>query len=161
MKVLTQHEKIGVAVALVAALAIFVLFVPGIVDSLFVTKSNQGSLATPVVSTDTSNDLKVQDIIVGTGPEAKAGDEILVKYTGKLMDGTVFDSSDAHGGEPIKFTLGVGQVIKGWDLGLLGLKVGGKRALLINPSLGYGDQVVGPIPANSPLYFEVELVGIN
>jgi FKBP-type peptidyl-prolyl cis-trans isomerase len=161
MKTLTQNEKIAVAVAIVAALAIFVLFAPNVIGSLFVANSNQGTLSAPVVSTDTSKSLKVQDVVVGTGAEAQTGDAVQVKYIGKLMDGSVFDSTDAHGGKPIEFKLGVGQVIKGWDLGLVGMKVGGKRALLIAPELGYGAQVVGPIPANSTLYFEVELVGVN
>jgi len=161
MKTLTQNEKIAVAVALVAALAVFVLFAPSVVGSLFVTGTNQGSLATPVQTTDNSNSLKTQDVVLGTGAVASEGDMVTVKYTGKLLDGTVFDSTDMHGGTPLTFKLGVGQVIRGWDMGLVGMKVGGKRTLLISPDLGYADQIVGPIPANSTLYFEVELVGVN
>lgn len=164
MKTLSKNEKIAVAVALVAGLAIFVLLVPGIASSLFI-RNDQTTAQTPMNTNnaidDTTNALKIQDTAVGTGSEAKSGDVVRVKYTGKLMDGTVFDSSEAHGGEPIEFKLGTGLVIKGWDMGIVGMKVGGKRALLIDPSLGYGAQAVGPIPANSTLYFEVELISVN
>ena len=105
-----------------------------------------------------------QDITVGTGAEAKSGDSVKVNYTGTLVDGTVFDSSvdpKFKHVEPFIFNLGTGQVIKGWDIGVAGMKVGGKRLLIIPPSFGYGDQDQGPIPANSILIFEVELLGVT
>lgn len=90
-----------------------------------------------------------------------AGDIVAVIYTGKFADGTIFDASEKHGGQPIQFQLGAGQVIKGWDQGIAGMKIGEKKSLVIPPELGYGTQAVGPIPPNSTLYFDVELVGIQ
>lgn len=108
-------------------------------------------------------ELKVVDEVVGTGTEAKAGDSVTVQYVGSLMNGTVFDASRSHGDQGFTFTLGAGQVIKGWDMGVAGMKVGGKRKLTIPASLAYGDQSVGGglIPANSSLIFEVELIKVG
>ena len=108
------------------------------------------------------NGLKIQDLKVGIGPEAKAGDTISVNYVGALENGTVFDASAKHGG-PATFQIGVGQLIKGWDIGIPGMKVGGKRKLIVPPSLGYGSQNVGNglIPPNSTLVFEVELLAVQ
>ena len=105
--------------------------------------------------------LKTEDLVVGTGSEAKAGSTVKVDYTGTLEDGTQFDSSKQEGREPFEFTVGSGQVIQGWDLGITGMKIGGKRKLTIPPSLGYGDQANGQIPANSTLIFEVELLEVK
>lgn len=95
---------------------------------------------------------------------AKKGDVLVMNYTGRLTDGTVFDSNvdpKFNHVEPFKFTLGAGQVIKGWDEGLVGMKVGEKKTLTIPPEKGYGSRAVGAIPANSTLIFDVELVGIE
>lgn len=100
----------------------------------------------------------------GTGDQVtKAGDTISVTYTGKLTDGSVFDSTDSHGGTPFTFTLGQGSVIKGWDQGLLGMKVGEERTLTIPSDLGYGAQGAGggAIPPNATLIFDVQLVSIK
>jgi FKBP-type peptidyl-prolyl cis-trans isomerase len=106
--------------------------------------------------------LETQDTQVGTGREAKNGDTVHVQYTGTLMNGTKFDSSYDHGGSPFKFTLGKGEVIKGWDQGVAGMKVGGKRKLRIPPDLGYGDKGSPPtIPGGAGLLFDVELVSID
>ncbi len=103
--------------------------------------------------------VKIEDTQPGTGAAAKDGDQITVDYTGKLQDGTVFDTS--VGKTPFQFTLGAGQVIPGWDQGLLGMKVGGKRTLTIPPSLAYGEQGAGGvIPPNATLIFDVELISI-
>jgi FKBP-type peptidyl-prolyl cis-trans isomerase len=101
-----------------------------------------------------------QDIKVGTGPEARTGQRLRVHYTGKLTNGTTFDSS--VGRAPFTFTLGGGQVIKGWDQGVAGMRVGGKRRLVIPPELGYGARGAPPqIPPNSTLVFEIDLLGIE
>lgn len=105
-----------------------------------------------------SGSLEIADITVGTGATAVAGDLLTVHYTGSLTSGTVFDSS--VGRTPFTFRLGAGAVIAGWDQGLVGMRVGGKRRLTIPPSLGYGGQAVGSIPANSTLRFDVELLSI-
>lgn len=106
-------------------------------------------------------ELKIEDTVVGTGQEVKAGDTILVHYTGSLIDGTVFDSSKRRG-EPISFGIGIGQVIQGWDQGIVGMKEGGTRVLSIPPELGYGARGAGAsIPPNSSLIFEVELIEIQ
>ena len=99
---------------------------------------------------DMSDALLIMDIKDGEGPEAKAGDHISAHYVGTLSDGTVFDSSRDRG-VPFDFTLGAGQVIQGWDEGIVGMKVGGIRKLTIPPEMGYGDRAVGSIPANSTL----------
>ena len=92
-------------------------------------------------------------------PAAKDGDIVWVQYTGKLTDGTQFDSS--VGREPFRFTLGKGEVIKGWDEGVLGMKIGEKRQLTIPPKLGYGDHGSPPtIPANATLVFDIEMIGL-
>ena len=108
---------------------------------------------------ETRSGLRYQDIRTGTGAEAKAGNAVAVHYTGWLTDGSEFDSS--VGGEPFTFQLGRRRVIDGWDEGVAGMRVGGKRKLVIPPSLGYGAQRNGPIPANSTLVFDVELLEVR
>ena len=106
------------------------------------------------------NGLKIQDLKVGTGPEAKSGYTVAVNYLGTLENGTKFDSSYDRN-EPFQFVLGAGQVIQGWDIGVAGMKVGGKRKLIIPPALAYGERGVGPIPPNSTLVFEIELLAVQ
>ena len=108
-----------------------------------------------------SNGLQIEDIKIGEGNEVKKFDIVTVNYTGTLEDGTKFDSSLNPGRTPFRFTVGAGQVIKGWDEGLMGMKVGGKRKLTIPPELGYGSRDNGPIPANSTLIFDIDLLGIE
>ena len=108
------------------------------------------------------NGLLIEDIVVGVGNEAKDHNKVVVNYTGTLENGSVFDSSLKPGRDPFTFTLGVGSVIKGWDQGVKGMKVGGKRKLVIPPELGYGDKGAGNvIPPNTTLYFEVELLEVE
>jgi FKBP-type peptidyl-prolyl cis-trans isomerase len=104
--------------------------------------------------------LQITDKTVGKGPAAKAGDTVTVDYKGTLLNGKVFDQST--GKAPFSFTIGAGQVIKGWDQGLVGMKVGGKRVLTIPPALAYGSQGAPPdIPANATLKFEITLYHIR
>ncbi len=106
-------------------------------------------------------ELKIEDLVVGTGAEAVSGKLISVHYTGTLTNGTKFDSSKDRG-EPFEFTLGAGQVIEGWDKGFAGMKVGGKRKLTIPADMGYGAQGAGGvIPPNATLIFEVELLDVK
>lgn len=107
-------------------------------------------------------ELKIEDTKVGTGAEAVAGKSVTVHYTGWLTNGTKFDSSKDRG-QPFIFQLGAGNVIKGWDQGVAGMKVGGARKLTIPPNLGYGAGGAGGglIPPNATLVFEVELLGVN
>lgn len=120
-------------------------------------------VATTSAATVTTMDgLKIEDEKIGTGTEATAGRKITVNYTGTLTDGTKFDSSLNPGRTPFSFTLGAGEVIKGWDEGFNGMKVGGKRKLTIPPELGYGANGAGSaIPPNAILIFEVELLKVE
>lgn len=109
----------------------------------------------------TTSGLKYTEITEGTGPSPQKGQVVKVHYTGWLENGTKFDSS-VDRGQPFEFTIGVGQVIKGWDEGVSTMKVGGKRKLTIPADLAYGSRGAGAvIPPNSPLIFDVELLGIN
>mgnify|MGYP003394614393 CR=1 FL=1 len=103
---------------------------------------------------------KIEDIKVGDGDEVTGGDYITIHYHGTLEDGSVFDSSYERGA-PFKTRIGVGEVIEGWDMGVPGMKKGGKRKLTIPAKLAYGDNEVGSIPAGSTLIFEVELVSLD
>jgi FKBP-type peptidyl-prolyl cis-trans isomerase FkpA len=106
-------------------------------------------------------ELKIEDLKVGNGAEAKPGQQVTVHYTGWLTDGKKFDSS-LDRGQPFKFQLGASQVIQGWDKGVAGMKVGGKRKLTIPPQMGYGERGAGGvIPPNATLVFEVELLGVG
>lgn len=105
--------------------------------------------------------LEKEDVVVGEGPEVKKGDHVLVHYTGTLTDGTKFDSS-VDRGVPFDFVIGAGNVIAGWDLGVVGMKKGGKRKLTIPPHLGYGMRGAPPkIPPDATLKFDIELVEIQ
>ncbi len=110
--------------------------------------------------TTTASGLKYEDKVVGTGASPKTGQRVTVHYTGTLVNGTKFDSS-LDRGQPFTFVIGTGSVIKGWDEGVATMKVGGKRILYIPAALGYGSRANGPIPANSDLIFEVELLGVQ
>jgi FKBP-type peptidyl-prolyl cis-trans isomerase len=107
------------------------------------------------------SNLMTEDLVLGTGAEAKTGDTVSVHYTGTLADGKKFDSSHDRG-EPFEFTVGAGEVIEGWEKGITGMKVGGKRRLVIPPEMAYGETGSPPIiPPNATLTFEVELVSVK
>jgi FKBP-type peptidyl-prolyl cis-trans isomerase FkpA len=117
---------------------------------------NKGST---MASTTTASGLIIEELKVGTGAEAAAGQHVSVHYTGWLTDGTKFDSSKDRG-DPFEFPLGAGHVIRGWDEGVQGMKVGGSRKLTIPADLGYGAcGAGGVIPPNATLVFEVDLLG--
>ena len=105
--------------------------------------------------------LKIEDLVVGQGAEAQRGSTVSVHYTGTLTDGKKFDSS-LDRGRPFSFQIGAGRVIQGWEQGVAGMKIGGKRKLTIPPELGYGARGFPPvIPANATLVFEIELLGVS
>ena len=121
---------------------------------------DQGAAAQQT-QTQAMQNLKIADTVVGTGTVAAAGDTLNVLYTGKLDNGTVFDASSLHGNQPFSFVLGAAHVIQGWDLGLVGMKVGGTRELTIPANLGYGASGQGSIPPNATLHFTVQLLSIS
>ncbi len=170
MDFLAQHKPVFIGIVLlVLATSVF---------SLLSNTDERNKKAAVVegiqdLATNMNSELKIEDIIVGTGKEAVSGKNIVANYTGKFIDGTIFDtsleSSAKSGGvynparpyEPFEFTLGAGQVIQGWDKGFAGMKVGGKRILTIPSDLAYGPNDYGPIPGGSTLVFEVELLDVK
>jgi FKBP-type peptidyl-prolyl cis-trans isomerase FkpA len=153
IKVRNQRIVLIVIGILIFALIAFVVYQT-------TTKSDQPA-GTSGAATQLASGLVIEDIKIGDGPEAKAGDTVSVHYTGWLTDGAKFDSS-LDRNQPFVFTLGAGDVIQGWDQGIAGMKVGGKRKLTIPPELAYGARGVGDvIPPNATLVFEVELLEIK
>lgn len=104
--------------------------------------------------------LVIDDVKIGTGKEVQVGDTVTVHYIGTLQGGKEFDNSHKRGA-PFDFTVGAGKVIKGWDTGLIGMKVGGQRVLVIPPQMAYGEAGYGPIPGNATLVFAIELLEIK
>jgi FKBP-type peptidyl-prolyl cis-trans isomerase len=154
--------RVGIVIGSVVVIAAIIGGVVLLSHDNSSSKSSTGSSNSPVASVAaTDGKLQSTDEVVGTGAEAKVGSTITVKYTGTLTDGTVFDSTAKQGGTPATFTLAQGQLIEGWVQGIPGMKVGGKRKLVIPAALGYGSQSVGSIPANSTLIFEIELVDVK
>lgn len=167
----------GIAVILALVVVVLFFFYPNYLSGLGLMNSSENnnptdstpSTAGGTSAIPTSDSLQIQDTTIGTGATAQAGDQVSVEYVGKLADGTIFDQSSAHSGimpgcskpNQFCFTLGAGQVIQGWDRGVLGMKVGGVRTLIIPPMLAYGSQGVGPIPPNATLTFEVKLLSVN
>lgn len=138
------------------ALAAVALALPGLTRA-----ADSAPAKTSGKPTTTKSGLKYWELKKGTGALAKSGDNVKVHYTGWLTDGKKFDSS-LDRGSPFEFKLGAGMVIKGWDEGVAGMKVGGKRQLRIPAELGYGDKGAGGvIPPNAELVFDVELLGVN
>lgn len=159
-----MNTQTGIAVAL-AVLVVGVIFIypqfspfQALGDG---TVAGASTEATTTNETMNATELQVTDVVVGTGAEVVAGDQVTVNYVGMLADGTVFDASANHGG-PATFFIGVGQVIPGWDQGVVGMKEGGKRILVIPSALAYGDNgISGVIPGGATLKFEIELVKVT
>jgi FKBP-type peptidyl-prolyl cis-trans isomerase len=150
-----MNKKTIIAVV-VAVVLVGALVGGGLLSGLFTSATKTQDKAME----QKASELQSKDITVGSGDVAVAGKEVTVHYTGVFADGKKFDSS-VDRGVPFTFKLGSGMVIKGWDQGVEGMKVGGKRILVVPPSLGYGDKDYGPIPANSTLIFEIELLGVK
>lgn len=143
----------------IVILVIVLLVIGAVLYFLYISSSSQALRAGEIVTT--ASGLQYQEINIGSGPEAIAGDTVVVHYTGTLEDGTKFDSSYDRD-EPFEFVLGTGEVIKGWDEGVAGMRMGGIRKLVIPPDLAYGSQgIAGVIPPNAALTFEVELLRIK
>lgn len=124
-------------------------------------KPQVGADGMPILKEEEIKELRIIDTAEGTGAVAEAGKAVTVHYTGTLFNGTKFDSS-LDRNQPFTFALGSGQVIKGWDMGVAGMKVGGKRKLIIPPQLGYGERGAGGvIPPNAILIFDVELLDVK
>ena len=171
MKKYTSREWIAVAAGVIV---ILILFFPFINKIFFSDSSSNYTLNQTLNMTDEqkqpvseSDALIMKDEDIGTGEVATNGSLVTVHYTGRLEDGTVFDSSVSRG-EPFQFPLGYGSVIKGWDLGVAGMKIGGKRQLTIKSEYAYGSAgIKNPqtgeylIPANATLIFDVELLGVQ
>jgi peptidylprolyl isomerase len=124
---------------------------------------NQARTDAYLKATDDQGNFKnmvIDDVKIGNGAEVKKGDAVSVHYIGTLQGGQEFDNSNKRG-EPFSFTVGAGQVIAGWDQGLVGMKVGGQRVLVIPPALAYGEKGIGPIPGNATLVFSIELLEIK
>lgn len=172
MRTFSTREWIAVAVAVVAAAFMFFgdnlwrIFsgteeiANGLQAPLTSQADNQAQTAESMQNISTTQGLEIYQLQPGSGAEATAGQTVTAHYVGTLTDGTKFDSS-LDRGQPFSFTLGAGQVIRGWDIGIEGMKVGEVRRLVIAPELGYGSQAIGPIPANSTLVFEVQLLGVE
>jgi FKBP-type peptidyl-prolyl cis-trans isomerase len=155
-KIQLNYKNLGIIIA-------FTLFFSLVLLSFLLYEGGRGSQAPavePAITPMETQDLKIEDIVVGKGKEAENGSKVTVNYVGTLTDGTKFDSSYDRN-EPFSFTLGEGSVIPGWDQGLIGMKEGGKRKLTIPPNLAYGESGTGPIPPNSTLVFEIELLKVE
>jgi FKBP-type peptidyl-prolyl cis-trans isomerase len=165
-----QPTQTGIATALALTVVIFFfifngtsMFAPAPTSDANLTFTDPNATTTMPTDSAPVTELMVRDEVVGTGATATTGDTVTVNYVGALTNGSVFDSSANHPetAAGFVFTLGQGRVIPGWEQGILGMKVGGKRLLVIPASLGYGAQANGPIPANSTLIFQVELLNVQ
>lgn len=147
-----------VIILILIAVGVYFLFQPAKETP---TETNQNPENTNSIPTSYIQGMKVEILKQGTGAAAKVGDNIVVNYVGTLLDGTKFDSSIDRN-EPFPYTLGQNRVIQGWELGLLGMKVGEKRKLTIPPELAYGSRGAGGvIPPNATLIFEIDMLSIN
>jgi len=177
----SKFELIGAGVCVgLMALAIYLVQLQTVFDGNVESQPAAAVVSGAVVVSDSDNDraaqtaalleatdnrgnlnrMVIDDIKIGEGAEVKEGDVVSVHYAGRLQDGTEFDNSKKRGA-PFEFQVGGGQVIKGWEEGLLGMKVGGERILVIPPEKAYGDQGIGPIPGGATLIFSIELLEIK
>jgi FKBP-type peptidyl-prolyl cis-trans isomerase len=176
----SQVTTTGIAVALAVVIALGLLFFGPQIFSMFTPQTGAVATTTDIAMLDAAagadttttmntepipnplpTTLTVTDQKVGTGAEAVSGKTVTVNYVGMLPNGQVFDASASHG-QPFSFTLGAGQVIQGWDMGVAGMKVGGQRRLIIPADLAYGSQGAGgAIPPNATLIFDVELLDVQ
>lgn len=147
-----EGKSFVVVLAAVLLLVASSLYIFGIIDFPQGTETNS-------MGKTAEEKLVIEDIEEGTGEAVEAGDEVVIHYSGTLTDGTKFDSSYDRG-EPFQTQIGTGQVIEGWDKGVVGMKAGGKRKLIIPPSMAYGDSDIPGIPPGSTLVFEVELLEV-
>ncbi len=154
---ITKQEWITLALGLIVIIGL-ILINNGQASAINIKSSTDSQ--TQAMQNSTPAQFEKTDVTVGNGKEATKGSTVIVHYTGTFANGQKFDSSRDRG-TPIDFVLGAGKVIPGWDQGILGMKVGGKRRLVIPPNLGYGPNDYGPIPGNSTLYFDVELVDVK
>src|SRR3989344_3838807 len=160
MRKLTQTEWLGVVASIFVVAIVFYLFTPFHFFTKKSMTSSEGEAVTNIVSNIVTDlGLSIKDVVRGEGKEAVNGQVVVVHYIGRLTDGTQFDSS-VDRGQPFTFVLGRGEVIKGWDEGFAGMRVGGKRILTIPPELGYGANAVGSIDRKSTLVFEVTLLDV-
>lgn len=149
-------KKTGIAIVISVTVILLVFGGASFLQKIFSGQENNQQQA----AVQQQDQLQAQDVTMGTGDIAVAGKQVTVNYTGVFTNGKKFDSSIDRG-VPFTFTLGAGQVIKGWDIGIEGMKVGGKRILVVPPDLGYGANDYGPIPGNSTLIFYVELLSVK
>ena len=152
MKTLDTKEWVAVVVA-VFVVGFFFIFGQNLISYF----NNNTQLSS---GTTSGPQVLIQDNTIGVGDLAETGDRVTVQYVGRLVDGTVFDSSVARN-EPFQFVIGSNQIIEGWNKGIAGMRVGGKRTISIPPELGYGAIANGPIPANSTLIFDIELLKVE
>jgi FKBP-type peptidyl-prolyl cis-trans isomerase len=176
MKVTHAGIAVALAVTVVAVIFIFPGLSPFPMSATAVMEAEPAAVDTSITSSDSeitsttmpmpienNGQLQVTDAVIGSGAVAEKGDTVTVHYVGTFTDGKQFDSSASHPetASGFSFPLGAGSVIAGWDLGVVGMKVGGKRRLVVPPTLGYGPNDYGPIPGNSTLVFEVELLRVE
>ncbi len=169
MRTIGKKEWIAIAVALIVAIA---LFYGGAIwnyltgndgtekDASSIAADKQQVNPNASVNISTTKGVEIYDEQIGTGAQAAQGTIAIVHYVGTLADGSKFDSSIDRG-KPFIFPVGGGQVIRGWDVGIVGMKVGGVRKLIIAPEFAYGPNAFGPIPANSTLTFQIQLMAVE
>ncbi|MFA6369323.1 MAG: FKBP-type peptidyl-prolyl cis-trans isomerase [Candidatus Shapirobacteria bacterium] len=153
-----NNKIITIAIIFVFILAFYFLTKNPSTSETNISDPNQTIM--PTLAPSKVTQLQIEDTVVGNGQEVKSGDNISIHYSGTLEDGTKFDSSYDRN-QPLEIQIGVGQVIQGWDQGVVGMKVGGKRKLTIPYQLAYGENGSGPIPPKATLIFEVELIDIK